>query len=214
MKKSVLLLYTTLSVLFVLSSCSVHKRVYRDGYHVEWNHKKNEVKQDLSSPDISESVAEAGDIAEPVEDPVNGIAAEEENPVTASAEEKPVIEKKKSFISRIIKDDTPEEEALIISGSKSAAFKSGFKKGLMLMLPVQDGDMSRMAVASFILGILSLFAYYGAFVLGVLAIIFGAIAIKRIRNSGGSLRGNTLAWIGLICGIISIALAFIIIRIY
>jgi len=71
-----------------------------------------------------------------------------------------------------------------------------------------------MAIASFVLGIISLFAYYGAFVLGVLAIIFGAIAIHRIRMGDGSYRGNTFAWLGLIFGIIAIATAIVIIRVY
>ena len=101
----------------------------------------------------------------------------------------------------------------INAGSKALAFKSGFRQGLKMMMPDQEAHTLHLAIASFVLGIISLFAYYGAFVLGLLAIIFGAIAIHKIRNSGGTYRGNTLAWIGLICGIIAIALTVVIIKV-
>ncbi|MCW3072712.1 MAG: hypothetical protein JWO44_2602 [Bacteroidetes bacterium] len=219
MKKIVLISYAALFLVILMSSCSVNKRVYRNGYHIEWNHSGNEVKNNPAPAEPSEPVA----VTSPEEITAPELPVESENAVvdapaetaTASAEATtPAVKKKEGILSRIIKEDTPEEEAKINSGSKAAAFKSGFKKGLKLMMPDQEAHTLHLAIASFVLGIISLFAYYGAFVLGLLAIIFGAVAIHKIRKGEGTYKGNTLAWVGLICGIIAIALTLIIIRIY
>lgn len=226
MKKLILASYTALFLVFFLGSCSVDKRLYRPGYTVSWNHHS---KQNSTVPAASETAAgvqqdvkpDTAALAETGRADMPEIAAPgPELPATASADEAPVViekqttEKEKGIISRIIKDDMPEDLARINAGSKAAAFKSGFKKGLKLLLPDEESHVFHLAIAAFVLGIISLFAYYGAFVLGVLAIIFGAIAIHRIRASGGAYRGNTFAWLGLIFGIIAIATTIVIIRVY
>jgi hypothetical protein len=225
MKKLLLMPYAVLILVFTLGSCSVDKRVYRPGYNVTWHQNRTEIKQNPAREEIQESVAaeknvttpapeEKTDVLIPSEEEV-ATASIQEKPVTSSIEEKPaVVKKEKGFLSKIIGEDTPEDEAKINAGSKAAAFKSGFKKGIkVMMMPVQDdGRITGWAIASFVLGLVSLVSYYGAFLLGLLAIIFGVIAINKIRNGG--YRGNTLAWIGIICGIVSIVLAIVIIKIY
>jgi len=215
MKKLVLWPCISIFLVSVFSSCTINKRVYRDGYQVEWNHAKNNVKQN----DLVKEEAKGLENNSPQE--VKPEITEQEAPLIAQNQpEAPEVKtaevpkKKKGLISRIIKEDTPQEEMRINSGSKAAAFKSGFKQGLKLMMPDQEAHTLHLAIASFVLGIISLFAYYGAFVLGLLAIIFGAIAIHKIRKGEGTYKGNTLAWIGLICGIIAIALTVIIIKVY
>jgi hypothetical protein len=71
------------------------------------------------------------------------------------------------------------------------------------------GSYNGFAIASLVLGILALITYYGAFVFGVLAIIFGAIALKRIRNNPGQ-KGRGMAIAGLICGIVALIAMLII----
>ncbi|HEX8517357.1 MAG TPA: DUF4190 domain-containing protein [Bacteroidia bacterium] len=216
MKKILLISFTTVFFVLFLGSCSVNKRVYRDGYHIEWNHSKDIAKHpqaETDAPPAMEQEIAAADA--PVEEPAEASMDNAGAPVVPPSEAKPAAaEQKKNILSRIIKEDTPEEEELIRSGSKATAFKSGFKKGIKLMMPDAEGHTLRLAIASFVLGLISLFAYYGAFVLGVLAIIFGAISLRKIKNSAGAYRGSTFAWIGLICGIVSIAIALIILRIY
>ena len=58
------------------------------------------------------------------------------------------------------------------------------------------------SLLSMIFGILSLFSYYGAFLLGLLAIIFGIIGL----NNAASNQDRTFAWIGIITGAIGIIL--------
>ncbi len=41
MKKSNLLLFLPIALIVALASCSMEKRVYTSGYHIEWNHKND-----------------------------------------------------------------------------------------------------------------------------------------------------------------------------
>jgi len=71
-----------------------------------------------------------------------------------------------------------------------------------------------LALAALICGIVSIVAYYGAFVLGVLAIVFGAVAMYKIRQNPGVYRGRGMALAGFILGIISLAVITTIIIFY
>lgn len=64
-----------------------------------------------------------------------------------------------------------------------------------------------LAIASMVCGIVGLFIF--GIVLGILAIIFGAISIGKIKRSGGYLRGKGMAVAGLVLGIVGIALLFV-----
>lgn len=64
-----------------------------------------------------------------------------------------------------------------------------------------------LAIASLVCGIVG-FVLMGFVVLGVLAIIFGAISLKKIRRSGGFLTGRGMAIAGLVLGIVALAFIF------
>ena len=52
MKKTKHFMLIGLAIMLILSSCTMQKRVYMPGYHVEWfKSKHNQVKQDLASND-------------------------------------------------------------------------------------------------------------------------------------------------------------------
>ncbi|NEW07579.1 DUF4190 domain-containing protein [Paenibacillus sp. SYP-B3998] len=68
------------------------------------------------------------------------------------------------------------------------------------------------AIASMVLGILSIVIPYIGFILGIIAIVFSRIAAKEIRLRGDQGRG--FATTGLVCGIIGTALYAIIIAIF
>ncbi len=67
------------------------------------------------------------------------------------------------------------------------------------------------AIAGFVLGILSILVL--GLLFGILAIIFSAISLNRIRKFDGLYKGKGLATAGLIMGIIGLALAVLIIAI-
>jgi hypothetical protein len=64
--------------------------------------------------------------------------------------------------------------------------------------------VSGMAVASLIFGILALVAWYGAFLFGILAIVFGIIALGNISAYPDVLYGRRMAMVGIILGIIAL----------
>jgi hypothetical protein len=63
------------------------------------------------------------------------------------------------------------------------------------------GRMSGMAVASFVLSLVGIFCF--GFVTGLLALVFGAVAMRAISREPG-LRGHGLAVAGFIIGIIDV----------
>ena len=63
-----------------------------------------------------------------------------------------------------------------------------------------------LAVTALVLGCLSIF---GSCITGILAIIFGHVALSKIKKSGGQLAGSGLALAGLIMGYIFTALSII-----
>ncbi len=64
------------------------------------------------------------------------------------------------------------------------------------------------AIGALILGILS-FAPLVGWICAVLAIIFGAMSMKKIKASGGTLTGKPMAVIGLILGILGLVIGLI-----
>lgn len=67
---------------------------------------------------------------------------------------------------------------------------------------------SGMAIASLVLGIVGLLSC-GCLIGSILAIVFGQIAKKNIRESGGAQGGAGMAKAGFILGIVGIALAVV-----
>ena len=75
------------------------------------------------------------------------------------------------------------------------------------------GRTDGMAIASFVLGILSVpgGVFYGVFgiVLGPIAIVLGLLARRRIKASGGVLSGGGLATAGWILGVCGVVIAVV-----
>ncbi|MBA7609423.1 hypothetical protein ES703_16614 [subsurface metagenome] len=62
-----------------------------------------------------------------------------------------------------------------------------------------------LAIASMVCGIFSVFlAPLLGFILGIIAIVFGAVAIRQIRKDP-NLGGRGMAIAGLVCGIVGVA---------
>lgn len=65
-----------------------------------------------------------------------------------------------------------------------------------------------MAIASLVLGIAGFFFFCG--IPGILAIIFGYMGKRNIRESGGRLDGDTFCTIGIILGFIQIGIGVLV----
>jgi PBP1b-binding outer membrane lipoprotein LpoB len=85
---------SVLAIAFILSSCSITKRTYSDGYHVEWyhrNHKQEKPTADQKTADPQETLVEA------VSAPETTLTPEEDHTLTAGASESsPIKENKRS----------------------------------------------------------------------------------------------------------------------
>lgn len=65
------------------------------------------------------------------------------------------------------------------------------------------------AVASLVCGIAAYVVFFASVILVILAVVFGHLARRQIRASGGVQRGNGLAMAGLILGYIGIGLTIV-----
>ncbi|MBU0493093.1 MAG: DUF4190 domain-containing protein [Chloroflexi bacterium] len=76
--------------------------------------------------------------------------------------------------------------------------------GASLVLPVPVAtalpETSGLAIASMILGLVAVISANVLLVPGILALVLGYMARNQIRESGGALRGEELAVVGLITG--------------
>jgi hypothetical protein len=118
-------------------------------------------------------------------------------------------------IAEILAEKDINEQAAEMSGKETRQFKRAFKKELKSAFNQASGSSNQdgyekpaigFAIASLVLGLL---AFGGIpFIGSLLAIIFGAIALKRIRRDP-SLEGRGMAIAGIVLGIIGIFFALI-----
>lgn len=69
----------------------------------------------------------------------------------------------------------------------------------------QQKPMAPHAVAALVLGILSLVAYYGALIIGIVGLCLAANGLKRTKNDRDRYRGIGMLKGGLVCSIISVS---------
>lgn len=102
----------------------------------------------------------------------------------------------------------PEPVIVIYNASAaSAIFIAGPTAGTGISTSgtsyVASPRISSFAIASLVLGIISIvFIIFGMF-LGLLAIVFGVLAVRRIKNQPNEYRGLCLAYSGIITGTIA-----------
>ena len=204
MKKSFLL---SLSVaLFVITSCSLEKRRYSGGYHLEWN------KRPVNTATIKRQNQEAT-----AADINVGIKEQEKKsdlPVSASTtiDIQTTVPEKENIIPSTTGEPRVEERSNPIS-ARNEQKKSEVSTAGPAPAPVDERKTHGLAIAAMVLGILSLISFYGSFVFGLLGIIFGGSAIKRIRQNPEKYKGLGMARAGLICGIIGVALIILLIAV-
>lgn len=88
----------------------------------------------------------------------------------------------------------------------------GFTPGPGPQMQMQQPPGNGMAVAALVLGILALvlfFIWFLAPIMGLLAIIFGAVGISKANKIGGKGKGMAIA--GLVCGVIGMLLSIVLV---
>ena len=192
--------FLLLSISLAITSCTLEKRRYSAGYHMNWRSSQaaNEIDDSKTETrEVQHSVAN-----EPAAQQVTDIAADEE---LAYVSTEPVVEDLNTVITYPPVKKNPG--ALREFGN---GFISGATETVKFMYDDEPEPRNHgLAVTSMILGILSLVTLYGAFLFGVLAIIFGAVALGAIKRDSEKYKGRGMARAGLICGIISVAIILI-----
>jgi hypothetical protein len=201
MKSIKQLSFIGLAITLVLNSCTMEKRVYMSGYHIDWkNGKRNSNKQELVSNDNVKQTEQNQIVSveqSENENTVDNSPTVTDDNITASADNQQIILPKKEKINLLSshKVKTAEEES----------FKSEFKKGAKMILANADEPKTNgMALTGFICSLVGLFLFGFAFFLGFLAIIFSAIGLGKIKEDPTKWKGKKMAIAGLIIGIVEI----------
>jgi hypothetical protein len=203
-----------LTVILGLTSCTMEKRVYMSGYHIEWNKNRHHAdKSELASNNNAKQTEQNQTVTvEQTETASNAVddsfapPVNEEN-LTASVGNEQIIlpQKEKINLSSSHKVKTTDEEK-----ETKPSFKSEFKKGAKMILANADEPKTNgMALAGFICSLAGLLLF--GFILGTLAVIFSAIGLGKINKDPAKWKGKGMAIAGLIIGVVDIVAWLIII---
>ena len=216
-----LILITTV-ILIGFNSCTVKKRLYQPGYHVEWhNSNKKHKTQQESEKHIHHN---NGD---------NQVAAYQ-NPDDASYKTKPIEIPQESESSYASSDDNMDNLEIIRSSKeKPSFFAENTQATPDTNKYVVDKDnpdtvnsseikpkMHWAAITGFtlsIIGLLSIFLFFlfsWALPIAILATIFSRIGMKRIKANPEIYNGDSLAKAGFILGIIGIIISLLLSAFY
>jgi hypothetical protein len=202
--KSIKLIYQTVFIITLfLTSCSLEKRIYNQGYHVDHlggKHKQN--KQNYATNDEYKHPISA---AFPVTKTTEELALSDLPPspigedfITSTDDEQIVLSPKGT--THEINFISEEKKA------KSMRFIKKQKRREVFQL-TNDDEYSTAAIIGFscsIVGLILLFTVGFPFLLGVMGIIFSSVGLKKTRQDGK--RGKAFAVIGLIIGILDVLL--------
>lgn len=109
----------------------------------------------------------------------------------------PSVQLDKAYLEKALGRELKFQEKLVLP-----LLKAKVKKGMDAEMAAKEAVTDGMALTSMILGIASLFV--AGLILGLLAIIFSAIAFGRIKKNPGGRKGKGFAIAGLILGIIGV----------
>ena len=186
MKIAAVLSFLGISLVVLLSSCSIDKKVYSPGYHVEWNNPKNSSDRISSAKPIKKEGVRSRVEAEPPQ--IDTVAEKKREPDLVASSEKQIFLAKIGKVKLVAQVNNTGHPSLAI-------VKSPLKK-----VNEPEPKMNGFALAS-LLCLLIGFSF--------LSIIFAAIALKQIRKNPELYKGKGLARICLALGIISLILGLI-----
>jgi hypothetical protein len=185
-------------IVLMISSCGVHKRVHMPGYHFSKSGKIKPAKE--ASANIKNH--HNNDAVERAEHINQDASLEESQPsmpepeVQASASDELVLE-------------SPKKESKVQESLSSASheayrqnIRSEFREGIQSLQQMQNVRMTRYAIWGFISSIVGLVFF--AIVFGTLAIVFGVIGFRKVKNNPDTLRGSGLAIASVIIGLIDL----------
>jgi hypothetical protein len=204
-----------LLMLIGLNSCSVNKRLYQPGYHVEWHksnknhkthqeneklaqdHKKEQQEVTYKNQSVKKPDYKQAEISQDYE-PTYALNDENANNLEIIS-----LSKQKQSLFTDTKQAVPDTIKYVVNKDDPDSAKSA----------ENQKETHWAAITGFILAIISLIGIPLAFTgvlgiftgpLGILAAIFSRIGMKRIKANPEKYKGANIAKAGYIMGIISI----------
>jgi hypothetical protein len=210
-----------LVILFVIQSCTIEKRAFMPGYHIDWNHSKTMTHTKSASEKTDDGIAK-----NEKDSIVNHVIITENNVVENT------VLTEKNEISQKIEQPISKEKIQISSGkikqkieSKEGETNNVAKKNTLYNIKKfnnkknydddNGGDLNVFSLISFIAAILSV-AFVGitliSLTLAVLGLIFGILGNKELSRGDYLYNLNkTFALIGIILSSIMILVNLIIV---
>jgi len=201
-----------LSITIILCSCSIEKRLYMSGYHINLNKSKHnpynrELVSNTNSNHSELNQIETVEESENEVNIVNNSSTISEEKITASVDNQQIIFSQKEKINLVSSDkvQTLEEEEKVVVDKNNSSLKTELKKETKI--DSENGDHVKtqpLALTSFILSMVGLILNMLAWFFGPLSIIFGIIALSKIKRDKTKWKGKGFAIAGIVIGIVSI----------
>jgi hypothetical protein len=201
MNKLLATLVTIMISALFFSSCTIEKRIYSSGYHIEWNKNNRafvseEVGNNERKGQKEHIQPELAEQSEMVDQSMN-----------ASVGRGPIVTAKKDLVSfaTLQKREINKQNVTIVP-----TIQANNKKGILTFSKTSDEKpkINILAIISFICAIFS-FPIITFFWIGIIpSILLGAIAIRQFKNNPGKYKGKLLAIIAVIVGFIGCMIAF------
>ena len=207
MKKAKQFLFVALAAIIALSSCTMEKRAYRQGYHISWNNNsnhhltaKNNVKKHNDKGEAQ--IDEQSETAKTIDDRY----IEDDNQI-ASLDNKQIILPKKQPIhidAKSLIGNSKELQTTIPYVFKS---NKSFEKSAIAS---EEKKVEPLGLIGFIASLLALVLCLTTtlieliFVLSILGIVFGAISLGKIRRHSDKYKGRGFAFVSLFGGIVGV----------
>lgn len=200
MFKNITLLFSFFIGLFI-SSCSIQKRVYTNGYHITWNTKQksfnNSSKELLTETKVTYNSENEIEQVQPELEQISNDPIE----ITTNSFINQTIEKPttKSLIRKTSEKENLQQLKNISSHPLKKNLKTQSEKN-------PDAEINGFGLASFILGALSLLFLFT----GIIGLVFAVISLRQFKNNPGKYSNKWMAIVGLITGeIVCIACALL-----
>ncbi len=210
--RQIQLLLSVLLIIVFINSCTIEKRRYRSGYHIDWVNSGSEQSPDHSKNSGSDTTANAP-TREALHSPNSSVVPEEnvsKTSIVSPLEEISIVEPIQ------LKQDTPAQSATEIEHGQIQKSTTGEQqKGGMGVLHPDAGASFLLGllsvgsiVAMFLLGLSPFWAIAALFVIGLacgyLAIYLARRAMNDFYQGRDRYSGQPLAIAGMILGVLSL----------
>jgi TM2 domain-containing membrane protein YozV len=176
MKKIILL---AAAAIFMVSSCTIEKRLYNSGYHVEWNHSKKHVESDqVAQEESSSEVREAANVEVSRTASVDQVI--EESAVSNDAVVVAVVETEKSESNEVVSTTNTVNQKSSVSSSKVQQVKATkvkeTKKAEKSKAPGGGKSQLIALLLCFFIGVIGIHRFYLGYTgIGILMLLTGGV---------------------------------------